>query len=133
MAWSKPDEYVPERRASSFVPWKDLAKRQELVSIKAEEFVEKLERAGTKYGPKDTVWANVTVYTGEHAGETFENTPVDKAVIVGQIKNKVGSDPVLGRVYADLDNKGAYTLDAPTDEDFKIAEAAEEKSSKAPF
>jgi len=130
MSWSKPGT-APEapRRGDFLPPMKELSNA--LVGIQVLEFVPDLERPGSKYGAKDTIYANVTVFDGKHAGSKFENTPLDSKVLVRQLKPQLG-EKVLGRLDRDIDNNGAFFLADPTDEDFALASAGAAKKA-GPF
>src|SRR5690606_642786 len=90
-----------------------------LLGIEVKEFEKERPKPWSQYGPKDTVWADVTVFDGELAGH-YEDVALDTTVLVRQLKDKVGGK-VLGRLYADRDNKFAYTLAPATAEDKALA------------
>lgn len=129
--WAKPDTAEAPPR-SDFIKPKDLVGR--LLGFEVLNFERQVERENSKYGPKDTVYANVTVLDGPEAGHVYSNSPIDTTVLVRQLKKKIG-EKVLGRLDRDFDNRGAYYLADPTDEDVKIAEAGgkAQSSGKAPF
>jgi hypothetical protein len=123
--WTKPGTAEAPRRGDFLPPMKELT--SSLLGVEVLEFVENVERPGSKYGPKDTIYANVKVFDGKHAGSEFNNTPIDSKVLVRQLKSQLGQK-VLGRVDRDIDNNGAFFLAEPKEEDFELASGAAKKS-----
>lgn len=129
--WQKPGTAEAPRRETYFSP-KEVVGR--LVGIEVLDFEKQRPKPNSQYGDKDTVWANLTIFDGDRAGEVVESVALDTTVLVRQLRDKVGQS-VLGRVDRDFDNKGAYTLLDPTEADFDIASGAQTKPEpkKAPW
>lgn len=81
--------------------------------------------------PRPTVWADVTILTGDGAGKFFGNAEIGGKYIHEALAPATGTgDLVLGRI-----NKGrrAYFLDDPGDEDYELAERFfEQDTAKVP-
>lgn len=115
--FDKPDEYEGPNLDDRFQP-RDNVDR--LVAIK----VEKYEPAvTTKRGDKPAIGCSVTVIDGPNAGAVFTDTLIFGAVIVPQLKEKVGRH-VLGRIYEGEAKDGNF---AP----FKLREATDEETEYA--
>lgn len=115
--FDKPDEYEGPNLDDRF-QLRDHVDR--LVAIK----VEKYEPAvTTKRGDKPAVGATVTVIDGPDAGRTFTDSLLFGAVIVPQLKEKVGRH-VLGRIYEGEAKNGdnpPYKLREATDQETEYA------------
>lgn len=79
----------------------------------------------TSFGPKDPLVADVIVLDGPHQGKVYTDSMIFAGVLIGQVKNFIGSsDPALGRLKhgtAKPGQKPPYMLDDFTDADAKIA------------
>ena len=72
---------------------------------------------------KDAAAADLTVLTGEHAGELFENAKFTQASLVKTLRAAGVGELVLGRLDQVPTNKGnpAWVLKDPSDADKKLA------------
>lgn len=146
-AWSNPGSAAPK---TFFKPKEH---NGELIGFKVNEFQAKYD-TGFKNKEKvrnvdgsieevetpqlrDTVWADVTLFTGPNAGRTYLNAEVGASRLVRQLKKNVGSDEgVLGRLYQSDDKGEPWELAVPTKEDFAIAAGEsqpEPTPAKAPW
>ncbi|PZF83235.1 hypothetical protein [Jiangella anatolica] len=79
---------------------------------------------------RDTLFADVTVFTGPNAGKAYENAEITSTVVIKAMREQIG-ESVLGRL---AKVKNYYVLNDPTDEDFEIAAGGSQPAkAKAPW
>lgn len=114
--FDKPDEY--EGRTGDSFAVKEHVDR--LVAIKVEKYEPAVK---TVRGEKPAIGARVTLIDGPEAGTSYDDALIFGAVLVPQLKEKVGRH-VLGRLYEGEAKDGNF---AP----YKLAEATDEETEYA--
>lgn len=140
MGWAKPGSAAPR------VFFKPKEHAGELLGFKVKEFKAKVD-TGFKNKEKvrdsatgettevesprlaDMVWADIEVFTGPKAGQTYTHAQIEATRLVRQLKGELGSDQgVLGRLFRNTDETGEpWELSAPSVDDVAIADGADEK------
>jgi hypothetical protein len=78
----------------------------------------------TPYGEKEAVACDIHVLDGAKGGETFENSLIFQAALIGSLRYAAGGEPVLGRFgqgFAKPGQSAPYILEPFTDADAAIA------------
>lgn len=139
MGWAKPGSAAPR------VFFKPKEHAGELLGFKVKEFKAKVD-TGFKKKEKvrnqdgtieeietprlaDMVWADIEVFTGPKAGQTYTHAQIEATRLVRQLKGELGSDQgVLGRLFRNTEETGEpWELAAPSVDDVAIADGADDE------
>ena len=82
----------------------------------------------------DLVWADVEVFTGPNAGQSYEGAEISATRLVRQLRGAVGSEQgVLGRLHQTEDNGNPWELAPPSVQDVAIADGEASDDEEPPY